>query len=247
MKFGVADFGMNMWYGGNYDPEARWADLKRIGYDGIERLYVVSADDVMNQAAAIRKAGADFATCLGPNPMCSIRWTAAVGKPYVWVDAKGKDFDTYCRQANVMAEAAARYGVIAALHNHMGSLVETQGQLEEFLARCPKVGLILDTAHLAGAGGDALAIAKKYGQRVIAMHLKDYLLQHPEVGMDKWTQRGRFCELGAGNVGLDNLAILRAVVAAGFNGWVHVEQDTHLQDPLLDLAKSREYLRTGGF
>jgi sugar phosphate isomerase/epimerase len=248
MKFGVADFGMNQWYGGCHDPEARWADLKRIGYDGIERIYAISADDAMWQAAAMRKVGADFGLCLGPNPATTIRWTAALGKTYVWTGGgSAKDLDGYCRQAGAMAEAAARFGVKASCHNHMGSPVETQEQLEEFLRRCPACGLILDTAHLAGAGGDALAIAKKYVGRLVALHLKDYLLQKPDVPMSQWTGRGRFCELGAGNVGLDNLAVLKAAVAGGFDGWVFIEQDTHLQDPLIDLAKSREYLRKGGF
>lgn len=247
IKFGVADFGMNMWYGGCHDPEERWAGLKRIGYDGIERIYAVSADDAMWQAAQMRKTGADFGTCLGPNVAASIRWTAALGKGYVWVAGNAKDLDAFCRQASAMAEAAARFGVTAALHNHMGSPVETQEQLETFLRNCPRCGLILDTAHLVGAGGDPLAIVRKYADRLTALHLKDYLLLKPEVKMEQWTQRGRFCELGAGNVGLDNLAVLKAAADAGFDGWAFIEQDTHLQDPFVDLAKSREYLRKGGF
>jgi sugar phosphate isomerase/epimerase len=247
IQFGVADFGMNMWYGGCHDPEQRWADLRKIGYDGIERIYAVSADDAMWQAAAMRRAGFDCGTVLGPNIGCSIRWSAALGKGYVWVAGNAKDFDAFCRQANALAESAGRFGVQAALHNHMGTPVETQEQLEEFLKRCPDCGLLLDTAHLAGAGGDPLAIARKYAKRLTAVHLKDYLLLKPEVKMEQWTQRGRFCELGAGNVGLDNLAVMKAVADSGFSGWVFIEQDTHLQDPLLDLAKSREYLRSGGF
>jgi hypothetical protein len=33
----------------------------------------------------------------------------------------------------------------------------------------------------------------------------------------------------------------------GYDGWVFVEQDVHLQDPLKDLAGSREYLKKAGF
>jgi hypothetical protein len=36
-------------------------------------------------------------------------------------------------------------------------------------------------------------------------------------------------------------------VSVGYYGWVFVEQDTHLQDPLEDLAISRAYLRKVGF
>ncbi|MHC4983153.1 MAG: sugar phosphate isomerase/epimerase family protein [Planctomycetota bacterium] len=247
MKFGVADYGMNVYEGGLFDVEKRLLDLKETGYEGTERLEAVSPSDALHKAALYRKLGMDFATCRGPSVQAGIEWTAALGKPYVWVKVSGRDFDTFCRQANKQAEACGRWGLEAVLHNHMGSLVETQQQVEEFLKRCGDCGLLLDTAHLAGAGGDSLEIAKKYADRIIALHLKDLLVTKPELGLDKWAQRGRFCELGAGNVGLDNAAVLKALVDMGFDGWVFVEQDTHLRDPLKDLAVSRKYLRDAGF
>jgi sugar phosphate isomerase/epimerase len=70
---------------------------------------------------------------------------------------------------------------------------------------------------------------KKYGDRLVAMHLKDWLVIDKNKGLDQWTQRGRFCELGAGNIGLDNIAVMKAVVKTGFDGWVFVEHDTHLR------------------
>ena len=247
MQFGIADYGFNVWDGGNFDPEQRWADLKQIGYDGVERLQAVNADEAVCKAARMRKAGMSFGTCLGPNPEVSIQWTAAFGKSYVWTSVTGQTFDTFCRQVNIQAAACSRWQIRVGLHNHLGSLVESQAQLEEFLARCPGCGLILDTAHLAAADGDPVEIVHKYADRLVAMHLKDWLVLDPSIGLDRWTQRGRFCELGAGNIGLDNLAVMRALVEVGYDGWVFVEHDTHLQDPLLDLAISREYLRSGGF
>jgi len=72
-------------------------------------------------------------------------------------------------------------------------------------------------------------------------------VQNPQVALDRWWERGRFCELGAGNIGLDNIAVMRALADVGYDGWVFVEQDTHLQDPLNDLEISRQYLRDAGF
>jgi len=40
---------------------------------------------------------------------------------------------------------------------------------------------------------------------------------------------------------------MRTIAQAGYGGWAFVEQDTHLEDPLKDLARSRQYLRRAGF
>ena len=187
----------------------------------------------------------DFGTCLGPTPELSIRCTAAMSKDYMWTNVTGKTFDVFCRQVNLQAEVCRKWGIRLALHNHMGSLVETQEQVEEFLRRCPGCRLILDTAHLAAVQGDPLSIVRKYPERLEVLHLKDWISTDPQA--TAWHQRGRFCELGAGNIGLDNAEILRTAVHLGFDGWVFVEQDVHLQEPVKDLAISREYLRKAGF
>jgi sugar phosphate isomerase/epimerase len=247
MKFGVADYGLNQWYGGLSDYETRLRAVKEIGYDGLERLEAVSASDAIEKAALFRRLGMDFATCRGPTPLSSIQWTAALGKSYVWPTATGQDFDAFCRQVNHQVEVCEQYGLRVGLHNHLGSLVESQEEIEEFLRRCPRCGLILDTAHLAAADGDPVEIVRRYGDRLVAIHLKDWVVLKPEVGLDRWPQRGRFCELGAGNIGLDNIAVMHALTEVGYDDWVHVEQDTHLRDPMEDLAHSRNYLSEAGF
>ncbi len=247
MKFGVADYGMNVWYGGCFDLEKRLLELREIGYDGLERLSANSAADALQSAALFRKLGMDFGTCRGPDIQTSIQWTSGLGKHYVWTQVSGKDFDTFCRQINIQAAACARWGIKVALHNHLGSLVETQAELESFLRKCPECLLILDTAHLAAAGGDCVEIVRKYADRLMVVHLKDWLVTDPDVGLEKWPQRGRFCALGAGNIDLDNVAVMRKLAATGYDGWIFIEQDTHLQDPLIDLKLSREYLKKAGF
>jgi len=247
MKFGIADYGMNVWYGGCFDVEQRLIDLKEIGYEGLERLRASSPAEAIQAAAVFHRLGTDFGTCSGPDPQASIQWTAAFGKAYVWTQVTGKDFDTFCRQVNGQAQACARWGIKAALHNHLGTLVESQAELEEFMKRCPEVGLIFDTAHLAAADGNCLEVVEQFGDRIVAVHLKDWVVTDASIGLDQWPQRGRFCELGAGNIGLDNAAVMKALVAVGYNGWIFVEHDTHLQDPLKDLAISRQYLRDAGF
>lgn len=247
MKIGVADYGMTVWDGGLFDIEARLKGLRSIGFEGTERLHATTEAEAIHTAALYRKLGMDFALCLGPSVGSTIQWTAALGKGYVWAEVAGQDFDTFCRQVNHQVESCSRWGLRVGLHNHLGSLVESHAQVEAFLEQCPGCGLVFDTAHHAAANGDCLAIVEKYADRLIALHLKDWLLTNPEIGLNRWYERGRFCELGAGNIGLDNAAILNAVLDSGYDGWVFVEHDTHLQDPLKDLAISRQYIRDAGY
>lgn len=244
MKVGVADYGMNVWFGGCHDIEERLERLKSIGYDGVERLEATSADQALETAARFRQLGASFATCRGPNPACSLQWSAALGCTYVWAASPARDLDTFCRQVSDQCRSSARWGVRVALHNHMGTPVETEEQLETFLAKVPEAWLLLDTAHLAATGGDAVGVAKRHASRIISLHVKDWVMSAPDEA--EWFARGRFCELGEGNIGLDNAAVVTMLRQAGYDGWVLVEQDTHLRDPYDDLVVSREYLRRAG-
>ena len=249
MKIGVADYGMFVWEGGLFDYEQRLADIRAIGYDGLERLHPISEADALNTAAMARRMGMDFATCLAPTAEKSIQWTAALGKDYVWTDVSAKNFDDFCRQVNTQARACARYGIKVALHNHLGSLVETQEQLDEFMARCPDAGLLLDTGHLAVAGGDALATADRYYDRLVAVHLKCWVMQ--DKSSAEWYRRGYFTGLDyqggePDEVRVPNAEVIALLKARGFDKWVMVEHDTHLREPLEDLAASREWMRAQG-
>jgi sugar phosphate isomerase/epimerase len=239
----VADYGMNVWDGGLFDLGHRLKALRAIGYHGLERLSAVTEAGAVEAAAKFRRLGMMFATVSAPTPELSIRWSAAFGCRYVWTSVAGQDFDTFCRQVNVQAEACERWGLRVALHNHMGSLVEKHEEVVAFLERCPKAGLILDTAHLAAVGGDPIAIVRRYPERLTQLHLKDWLAEREA---DAWHQRGRFCELGAGNIGLDNAAVVQALIEVGYAGTLCVEHDTHLQDPIEDLKISRQYLADCG-
>lgn len=248
MKFGVADYGMNVWYGGLFSIEDRLEALKSIGFDGIERIEAVDASDALNRATLYHKHGMDFATCRGPNIQSGIEWTCGLGKDYVWLGMDGNrqiDMKDYIRRANEFARVCGKFKIKAALHNHMCQLVENQGELEYFMEACPDVGLLLDTGHLDAGGGDVAKMACKYIDRIVAIHLKDVKLPagRDENGRAKeWT----FCELGSGNSGLDNGKIMRELIERGYDGWVFIEHDSHERDPLIDLKTSLDYLKDAG-
>jgi len=246
IRFGVADYGMNVWYGGLYDIEERLLDLKGLGFNGTERLEAASPSDALQKAALYRKLGMDFSTCRGPSVQVSTEWTAALGKTYVWLapgpSDRAIDFDAYCRRCTAMVKACRRWGVAAAIHNHMHMRVETQQELEDFLKACPDAGIVFDTGHLSMAGGDPVEIVKRHHRRIAAMHLKDVFLTggtRPD-GVKEY----RFCELGGGNNGFSNAGVIEMLIKVGWEGWIHIEHDTHLRDPLADLAASLRFVKT---
>ena len=247
MKVGVADYGMNVWYSGLYDVQQRLEDLKGIGYEGTERLIACSPGDAIDKACIYKRLGMDFALCLGPDPQSTIRWTSALGKDYIWATVATQDWDVLSRQINHQAEICKRWGIRVAVHNHLGTPIETHEQVEKYLDVCPDCGLVFDMGHLAGAGGDCMKIARDYADRVFSIHAKDWLADKKNADDESWGKRGRFCELGAGNIDLDIAGVLQSLQKQGYDGWILVEHDTHLQDPLKDLAISREYLREAGF
>jgi sugar phosphate isomerase/epimerase len=245
MKFGVADYGMNVWYGGLYDIEERLQDLKEIGFDGTERLEAATAADAVNKAAIYHKMGMGFSTCRGPNMQDTIQWTVAFAKKYIWLTPgqadRKVDFDVYCRRAKALTKTCKRWGITAAIHNHMHQRVENQQEFEDFMKAVPDAGVVFDTGHLSMAGGDPVEIVKKYHKRIMVMHLKDVFLtgETREDGIKDY----RFCELGSGNNGFDNAKVLEALMEVGWDGWIHIEHDQHQRDPLVDLKTSREFIK----
>ncbi len=244
IKIGVADYGLNCWYGALYDYADRFEMLKSLGFDGLERLEAKTESEVINISADAKRYGLDFATCRGACAMETLRWTAALGKKYVWTESKATNLDEFCKQVNEQIKVSAKYGVNVAIHNHLGSVVETQEQLEKFLENCPDAGLILDVGHLDAADGDVLATIDKYFDRIQLVHLKDYVYKNKEA--KNWWDRLRFCELGAGEMGDLNKKIIAKLLEKKYEGWICIEHDTHLQDPSIDLKKSIDFVHSCG-
>jgi len=106
------------------------------------------------------------------------------------------------------------------------------------------VGLALDTGHLAFAGADPAAVARRYGRRINHVHCKD--LRDDVLA---WVRGGDASFLDAvvagvftvpGDGSIDFVAVFAALAAATYRGWLVVEAE---QDP----AKARPlaYARLG--
>ncbi len=130
-----------------------------------------------------------------------------------------------------LADAAADRGVLAVLHPHVGTTVETRDEVERVL-NGSAIRLCLDTGHLLIGGTDPLQLAREVPDRIAHAHLKDVdasLAADVRAGKLTYTEavgRDMYTPLGAGDV--DIAGIVTALRSNGYDGWFVMEQDTIL-------------------
>lgn len=138
-----------------------------------------------------------------------------------------------CAGLDAVGEHTQKRGIKLAYHHHMGTVIQTQGEVDALMERTGKnVHLLLDTGHLTFAGGDPVAAAKKHGARVAHVHAKDIrrpvlqeVLKRDTPFLEAVLQ-GVFTVPGDGSV--DYPAVFKALAAHRYQGWVVVEAE---QDP----------------
>jgi inosose dehydratase len=150
-------------------------------------------------------------------------------------------------------ELVAGYGLTMALHPHAGSVIETDAQIERILGHTD-VPVCLDSGHLAIGGADPVEFARRHGDRVVHVHLKDADAALAErvgegaMSLVEATRRGLFRPLGQGDVAIDEVVAL--LESNGYDRWLVLEQDTTLtgeeppvgSGPIIDVQASIEYL-----
>lgn len=85
-----------------------------------------------------------------------------------------RDWSEFGRRLTEMAGAVAAEGMRLAYHHHMGTVVQSEADIDALMAATgPDVGLLLDTGHAAFAGADPAALARRYAPRIVHVHAKD--------------------------------------------------------------------------
>ena len=249
-KIGVADYGMGVWEGGAFSLERRLATVKECGYDGIEVLKGRDTFDMVSKAALFRKMGMDFISCnVADDHENTFRCAAALKCEYVWLNCgkatRDVPYEVWIRRAKEYVACAADAGLKCALHNHLGSVIESEEELRRFMEDVPEALLLLDIGHLAAMEGDVNKVITDYLPRLAAVHLKDVLIKDASIpmGADNWWDRLEFREFGAGNIGLDIPGTVKHLKTSGFAKWLLVEQDTHKRAPALDLIHNMQILQ----
>ncbi len=166
--------------------------------------------------------------------------------------AVGADFDQsrLDRVIEVISEAAhvlAAEGVRAGLHNHVGTWVETEAEIDHVLANVDSklLGASFDIGHLAWAGADPIGMLQRHAHRLIDLHVKDLDLEvarssrERPTSYNEATSLGLFQEPGRGD--LDLPGILGALPES-FDGWIIVEVDRTQLIPAQSARESWEWV-----
>jgi inosose dehydratase len=149
------------------------------------------------------------------------------------------EMKAYARKVTAFGEWCAGRGMPLAYHHHMAAVVETEPELDAFMAASgPGIPLLLDAGHLAFAGGDVLRAIDKHHARITHVHVKD--IRRPVIdALDRTRQSfldavalGAFTVPGDGS--LDFGTIVQRFADYGYEGWfvVEAEQDPKKNPPL---------------
>ena len=145
----------------------------------------------------------------------------------------GSEWISYGRRLTTLAERMAEFGVGMAFHHHMGTIVETDEEVDRLMESTgPAVGLLYDSGHCLFAGGDPVAMLTRHVGRVVHVHCKDcrrVQLSAARARDESFMQAvldGVFTVPGDGFV--DFPALLAILRRAGYDGWLICEAE---QDP----------------
>lgn len=153
---------------------------------------------------------------------------------------------------NEAARACFDLGVLACVHPHLGTEIETEPEIDaimeltdpHYVFFCP------DTAHLTAAEIDVPRMIRRYGERMRYMHVKDLragVIEQRRQGNTTFAMQSGverlpiFSELGTGIINYE--PIMQALQDVHYQDWITVEIDVSLTTPKESLTICRDYLR----
>lgn len=154
---------------------------------------------------------------------------------------KPDELRRYGEKLTKLADWLAAEQCRMAYHHHMGTVVETEAEIDILMANTDtSVGLLFDTGHLTFAGGDLVATFRRHAPRIDHVHAKNVrpaVLERVRSGRRSFLEgvlEGVFTVPGDAEGCVDFEALARLLAEVGYRGWVVVEaeQDPKKAEPL---------------
>jgi inosose dehydratase len=143
------------------------------------------------------------------------------------------EWKAYGEKITTLSERFADFGVRMAFHHHMGTIIETDAEIDRLMAGTGEAfGLLYDTGHCMFSGGDPKALLQRHVDRVVHVHCKDYRpdvlarARAEDMSFMGAVMEGIFTVPGDG--AQDYLTLLKILADNGYAGWLVVEAE---QDP----------------
>ncbi len=235
------------------EPGALRAVLDRFGLDLVSGWYSAAllTHSAEEELAALRPH-LDLLKALGCRVLVFAETSNAVhGDRATPLDERPRldagDWAGFGERVTQVADATLEEGVRLVYHHHMGTVVESEADIDTFMAATgPSVHLLLDTGHATFGGTDPAALARRYRARISHFHAKDV---RAEVMARARRERlsfldaviaGVFTVPGDGSVNFGG--VLREL--PGYEGWavVEAEQDPEKAHPLTYAKKGYAHL-----
>jgi inosose dehydratase len=252
------------------DYAAGIADIAKAGFHGVQLRANVLArfgEKPAELKALLAQHSLDFVCFSGGNVLLGTereaesleqqerhaRFVGAAGGLHMQVtDERPRDrqptSDDRKRMGGLLTKLGQRtktHGVQLVYHNHMGNLGERPEEVAEVLAAADPavVGLLLDMAHYAQAGGDVAAAVRTHRSRLALIHAKDVRTRPRAADAPANAPPYQFVELGRGRVDLPGA--FTALGDVGYRGWVIVELDAVPDaggSPTASMLTSKRYI-----
>lgn len=150
------------------------------------------------------------------------------------------DWAAFGAGIEALAAFSAAQGVTLVYHHHMGTIVETEWEIDRLMAETgPQTHLLLDTGHCYFGGGNPERLAKKHMARVRHIHAKNVrpdvmaAVRHQGLSFLEGVRRGVFTVPGDAEGVVDFHGVLAVAAAHDYQGWlvIEAEQDASVRNP----------------
>ena len=152
---------------------------------------------------------------------------------------------------NYLGELASEKDMTLTYHHHMGTGVQTTGEIDTLMERTDpaSVSLLYDTGHLVFSGEDPQKVLDSHVDRVRHVHLKDVRkkvlqkVKKDNLSFLQAVREGVFTVPGDGMINFEPL--FKTLLDSNYSGWmvVEAEQDPAKANPLEYATKARTYVR----
>lgn len=212
------------------DPAVAIAKLKELGLSNMEFCFVHFKPDAADPGFATVKALIASSGIVVPSYGVEVfgKDEAANRKKFDFAKALGLEIMTADIEKDAFAgvdKLCNEYNVKLAIHNHgPGSRYDKVADTLAAVKNSSKlIGACLDTGHAIRSGEKPHEVAAALGDRLISMHLKD------------WVHGGPEKTLGEGD--MDLVALVKQLKSMHFGGPIMVEYEDHEDDPVPYMKK----------